>query len=176
MNKYSLKGYLGEKLSGSESTLKETSFDKENNKHLCTDTTLQNVYDFDAFIDQLFSEKHKKPASPDAIHIGRKKLYFIEFKNQRRSNVETKEIKNKFKRGTQVLDEILGQFKPKDNKFVFCVVYKNEQARYKYQRHVQNKDIHFGLEELNVELGGFYDKIITQSVDSYKTQFHLLNC
>ena len=87
MNKYSLRDFLYEKFSSYISTLKDTSFDSENSIYLCNDTSTSNVYDFDKYVKSNF-DTSRLPSSPDAIYLGNKKLYFIEFKNQIPSDVE----------------------------------------------------------------------------------------
>ncbi|MDP8034529.1 hypothetical protein QJU43_09690 [Pasteurella atlantica] len=58
----------------------------------------------------------------------------MEFKNPKVKNINVDNIKSKskskskskFKSGTIILKELLKNFeKPKDNKFIFCVVYKS---------------------------------------------------
>lgn len=176
MNDYSLVGFLHQELAGCQSSLKETSYDDRNKEYLCMDKTLSDVYDFDRYIDKITDRKVKKPASPDAIYIGDKKLYFIEFKNQFRGSINTKKIKEKFNRGTQVLIELLQDFKPRDCKYIFCVVFKAEQSRHQYQKYLSSRVVHFELEQLNEELSGFYDKVITQDVNYYINSFKELAC
>lgn len=176
MNKYSLKEFLEKKLEKYSSTLKNTSFDDTNERYLCTDESTKNVYDFDEYIEENF-DKSKLPASPDAIFIGDKKLYFIEFKYQRASCIDSKEIKSKFEKGTTILKGILENFLPKDNQFIFCVVFENQQkSRFFDSRHIESNSIKFGLQELNKEYGNFYDEIITRDVNFYKENFHSLVC
>ena len=65
----------------------------------------------------------------------------------------------------------------KDNIFIFCVVFENQRrGRYFDSRHVETNSIRFGLDELNKNLGGFYDNIITQDIDFYKNNFKKLVC
>ncbi|QPT41164.1 Uncharacterised protein [Oligella ureolytica] len=180
MNDYSLTGFLKEKLQHCQSTLKATSYDKENNQYLCTDESLDNVYNFDTYIEKTTSKNEKMPASPDAIHIGSKKLYFIEFKNQSKNAIETTKIKEKFRRGTEVLHDLLSEFKPRDNQYIFCVVFKHDaksrRSHRDYQNYIESRQTHFGLDELNKELSGFYDHIITQDVEYFRQKYVNLDC
>ena len=82
MNKYKLEDFLKDVLAKHQSTFKVTSYDIKNNHYLCSDTVTNPVFDFDSYVEANF-EHRKLPASPDAIYIGDKKLYFVEFKNQK---------------------------------------------------------------------------------------------
>ena len=176
MNKYNLKEFLETKLKKYISTFKATSYDDSNDRYLCSDETTINVYDFDSYIKDNY-DKSKLPSSPDAIYLGNKKLYFVEFKYQKVSNIDSKEIKSKFKKGTKILNNMLKNFIPRDNVFIFCVVYENQKrSKFFNSRYIEANSIKFGLEELNKEFDNFYDEIITQDVDFYKSNFINLAC
>ena len=174
MNKYNLQDFLQVTLEGCLSTFKETSYDKANQQYLCSDTETKNVFDFDLYVEKLPVDK--TPASPDAIYIGEKQLYFVEFKNQRVSDIENEPMKQKFRQGTTILKELLKDFSPKDCKYFFCVVYKSDSSRYSYSKYIERNSPRFGLAEENEELGSFYDEIITRDIDFYKQSFKQLNC
>lgn len=175
MNKYNLKDYLQTILSDHQSTFKQTSYDNENDKYLCKDTSTNHVFDFDSYVAGNFDHA-KLPASPDAIYIGSKELYFVEFKNQKAADVDTAKIKSKFQKGTEILKNLLVEFTPRDNKFFFCVVFRVQKAPYFNSSHIERNSVKFGLEALNDELGGFYDRIFTNDLDFYKTKFCHLHC
>ncbi|MCG3677806.1 hypothetical protein L5F07_00910 [Aliarcobacter butzleri] len=176
MNKYNLKEFLEDKLKTHKSTFKDTSYDNANHRYLCSDENTSDVYNFDKYIEENF-DKSKLPSSPDAIYIGNKQLYFIEFKHQRASSIVSQEIKSKFEKGTNILKDMLKEFTPKDNKFIFCVVFENQdRPKYFDSRHFQSNSIKFGLDELNKQLGSFYDHIITEDVNFYKDKFKHLSC
>lgn len=118
MSKYNLKEFLENKLKKYQSTFKNTSYDDTNNRYLCNDETTSNVYDFDKYIKENF-DKSKLPSSPDAIYLENKRFYFVEFKYQKASDIESKEIKSKFEKGTNILKDMLEKFTPKDNIFIF---------------------------------------------------------
>jgi hypothetical protein len=175
MNKYSLKAQLQGELNPFASTLKATSYDKENDEYLCQDERTPDVYDFDAYVKERCP--HPTPASPDAIHIGNKHLYFVEFKNQRSNVVDKEQVQRKFESGTAILKNLLGSFSAKDCQYLFCVVLKNQpRSRYMDFRHIEQNVVRFGLDKLNQELGGFYDHVVTESVDFYVEQFKGLKC
>lgn len=175
MNKYNLKEFLDEKFSIYASTLKDTSFDSENGVYLCNDTSTPNVYDFDEYVKSNF-DTSKLPSSPDAIYLGNKKFYFVEFKNQLPSSINSSEIKSKFEKGTTILKEILKEFVPRDVEYIFCVVFRDSSARYFNPSHIESNITRFGLKEKNEELGTFYNEIITENVQFYKSNFLSLNC
>jgi hypothetical protein len=137
MNKYSLKAHLQQKLSPFVSTFKATSFDDANQEYLCRDKTSPDVYDFDAYVRK--SHHHPTPASPDAIYIGRKDVYFVEFKNEYAADVDAQQMRRKFQTGTIILQNLLHGFGAKDCRYHFCVVLKNQpRPRWMDFRHVEN--------------------------------------
>ncbi len=175
MNKYSLKQHLAQELGPHVSTFKETSLDDANNVQLCSDETTAEVYDFDAYVRARGDDPI--PASPDAIHAGHKDLYFVEFKNQRISDIDTAQMKRKFAAGTEILKELLKDFSPKDCRYHFCVVLKNQpKSRYMDSSHIEQNVVRFGLDALNQELGDFYDHVVTESLDFYVEKFKELKC
>lgn len=175
MNKYSLKAHLQSELEPFASTLKETSCDETNQEHLCQDEGTPNVYDFDAYVKARFPDP--TPASPDAIHIGKKDFYFVEFKNQQATDVDKAQMQRKFQAGTDILKNLLQDFGAKDCQYHFCVVLKNQsRPRFMDARHIQSNVVKYGLVELNQKHGGFYDRIVTESLDFYVEHFKSLRC
>lgn len=175
MNKYNLRDFIKISFGEYKSTLRDTSLDSHNGVYMCNDTATPNVYNFDEYVKDNFCSS-KLPASPDAIYIGDKKLYFIEFKNQIPSAIDSLEIKTKFEKGTNILKEILNAFIPRDVEYIFCVVHKNTASRYFNPTHIESNIIRFGLKEKNTELGNFYNNIITEDVEYYKSKFIGLVC
>ncbi len=170
MNKYSLKECLQKKLAEFKSTLKSTSYDSDSQKHLCQDESIPQVYDFDAYVKKTYP--HPMPASPDAIVIFEKGLYFVEFKNQNPRNIDKDQMQRKFKAGIDILKEnLLKDFSARDCKYYFCVVFKSSNSSYMNYDHIEGNAVRFGLDELNQKLGNFYDKIVTQSLDFYSGRY-----
>lgn len=175
MNKYSLKQHLAQELGPFLSTFKDTSFDDANGKHLCSDEATAEVYDFDAYVRS--GGANPIPASPDAIHIGNKDFYFVEFKNQRSSDIDKGQMRRKFEAGTEILKRLLKDFAAKDCRFHFCVVMKNQPKPTLMDfRHIERNVVKFGLDELNQQLGNFYDHIVTESLEFYVNEFNALKC
>lgn len=177
MNKYCIQDFCNDLLKDNVSTLKETSYDCSHNEHLCNDEVTENVYNFDGYVACNF-DATTLPASPDAIVVGNKKLYFVEFKNQTPPNIDNRNIKNKFISGTGILKNILEEFKPTDIELVFCLVHKEHNvgnAHFDYS-HITSMSDRFSLEKLNKDMDSFYDHIIAGSVDFYKSQFFDLRC
>ncbi|MBR0574440.1 MULTISPECIES: hypothetical protein [Pasteurellaceae] len=102
----------------------------------------------------------------------------MEFKNPKVKNINVDNIKSKFKSGTIILKELLKNFeKPKDNKFIFCVVYKSSgKPKYFDYSHFVANLTKFSLDEENKHLNNFYDEIITQDIEFYKKEFVDLQC
>jgi hypothetical protein len=175
MNNENSKDYLRKILACHASNLKNTSFDKQNNFYLCNDENTPDVFDFDEYVNKNFS--HPTPASPDAICIGRNKIYFIEFKNQYASAIKKEKIKKKFQNGTRILKSLLSQCEIKDCLYIFCVVYKNRpRERYFQSSHIEEGVVRYGLAELNAEFSRFYDDVKTESVGFYVRNFEGLQC
>ena len=175
MNKYSLREHFQQALTPFASTLKETSLDKENNTHLCRDETTPQVYDFDAYVRARCP--HPIPASPDAIHIGSKDLYFVEFKNQLPADVDKAQMQRKFEAGTGILKDLLKDFSAKDCRYHFCVVMKAQpKPRFMDFRHIEQSAVRFELDALNQRLGGFYDHVVNESLDFYVDKLKELQC
>jgi hypothetical protein len=175
MNRYSLRQHLAKELGPHLSTFKATSLDKSNKVYLCSDEKTGQVYDFDEFVRARGADSI--PASPDAIHIGRKDLYFVEFKNQRSADIDNEQMQRKFEAGTKILKELLQDFSPRDCRYHFCVVMKNQpRSRFMDSRHIGQSAVRFGLDELNQRLGGFYNHIVTESLDFYVKAFEELQC
>ena len=176
MNKYSLKAHLRSELDAFASTLKDTSYDDANQQYVCHDVSTPDVYDFDAYVKARCSDS--TPASPDAIHIGHKVLYFVEFKNQSSGAVDKEQVKRKFVSGTAILKNLLGGFGAKYCKYHFYVVFKNQpKPRIGMDaRHIQNNVLRYRLAELNQQLGGFYDRVVTESVDFFANESKGLQC
>lgn len=177
MNKYCIRTYCHARLVDFRSSLKQTSYDDAKDEFLCNDEVTEPIYDFDEFVKANFGHK-KMPASPDAIFVGQKKLYFIEFKNQHPSDIDTARMKNKFVNGTEVLKSLLSHFNPRDIQFIFCVVYRRRTLSNSHliSNHIEGRVKDFGLKAKNTELGNFYDEIITQPVDFYVENFAEISC
>ncbi len=175
MNKYSLKAHLQQHLTPYQATLKATSFDDANQQHLCQDETTPDVYDFDQYVREHCGLPI--PASPDAIHIGHKDLYFVEFKNETAAQVDGAQIRRKFEAGAGILQSLLQGFGAKDCQYHFCVVMKDQpRPRWMDFRHLENSKVKFGLQALNQELGDFYDHVVTESLDFYVRESKGLQC
>ena len=176
MNKHKLKDFLQQELTPHQSTFKETSFDKTNREYVCQDKSVHPVYDFDGYIKAHFGNQGL-PASPDAIYVGTKKLYFVEFKNEKVADIDKKQMEKKFVQGTQELKQMLEAFTPRDCQYFFCVVHKpKQQVRYFNPSYIQESALRSRLEELNKTQGQFYDKIFVEDVSFYQQTFHQLGC
>ena len=145
------------------STLKETSYDKENNEYLCSDTT-QKVIDFDKIVKEKYP--NKQPSSVDAIVILLKKeyklFYLVEFKNQIPSKIDNSEVKKKLENSIDVIKDILRQcnISKKGIKFIYCIVFKSNKSR--WRKGIEKNSILFGLETYKKE--SLIDDIFTNDV------------
>ena len=84
-------------------TLKSASYDKSNRVSLCQNET-QKVYNFDKITRKICSSK----SSCDALWIdeSRKKIYCIEFKNSKYSEIKTAVIKKKVEDTQSILTNL----------------------------------------------------------------------
>jgi len=149
------------------STLKETSFDKNNQVYLCNDE-IQKVYDFDEIIKKLYPLK--QPASYDALVIDNKNIYCIEFKNQKANIIkkDSAQIQKKLLNGKEALKNIFLQYNMgiKDYNFIYCVAYKNNTD--KWRRKIERNRIQFGLEEYK---GKYFDEIYTNDIQFFTNEY-----
>jgi len=149
------------------STLKETSFDKDNQVYLCKDE-IQKVYDFDKIVKELYPSK--QPASYDALIIENKNIYCIEFKN-RKANIikkDSAQIQKKLLNGKEVLNQIFlnNNIGIKNYEFIYCVAYKNDKD--KWRRRIEQNKIQFGLEEYK---GEYFDEIYTNDIQFFTNEY-----
>jgi hypothetical protein len=176
VNKHSIRDYLGCELSTHASTFKETSYDDVNGEHLCQDESTCHVYNFDAYVRKTYDES-VLPASPDAIHLGVKHIYFVEFKNRPARLINKENVQKKFRKGTGILQSLLSEFTPRDCKYNFCVVFKSQsKPRFFDSRYIERGVVRFELDALNGEFNRFYDHIITEDVSFFVERFKELRC
>ncbi|AKF25564.1 hypothetical protein YH65_09375 [Sulfurovum lithotrophicum] len=147
------------------STLKETSFDNKNSIYLCQDES-QLVYDFDKIVKEQYPTK--QPASYDALLIDGEKVYCIEFKNQKYSEIDREQITKKLTNGKTVLEEIFSDnsVNKREYKFIYCVVYKDGVAR--WRRGIEKNEVQFGLERYK---GEYFDEIYTNDVQWFTHEY-----
>lgn len=175
MNKYSLEEFVSQVFKNYESTFYDISFDTDNEEHLCLNKK-ETVYSFDKYIRKNYNEKDYIPASPDGIYINNNNLYFVEFKNQYPKNIDPKNIQSKFKKGTEILQELISKSKFKGCQFLFCVVYKKNKSR-GYQSGIEESTVKFGLYSINKnDYKTYYDNIITNDIEEFKNTFKELTC
>ncbi len=147
------------------SSLKNVSFDKEKSIYLCQDESV-GVYDFDAIVKNIYPLK--QPSSYDALLIDNYKIFCIEFKNEKYSQITNSEVEKKLIDGKDILMEIFTKNNiPIDNyTFIYCVAYKNAEAR--WRRGISKNTIQFGLEEYK---GNYYDDIFTNDVAFFTNEY-----
>ena len=101
--------------------------------------------DFDFFVKKYFN--HPIPSSVDTIlfYEKNKKLYLIEFKNQKCSDIDNNEIKKKIFDSINVLKEISKRCNVKFDEYTLYVgiVYNDKP---KWRRRICSNTIQFGLE------------------------------
>ena len=157
-----------QKFSDSFDTLKNTSYDKENNIYLCNSS--MSVIDFDDVTQKLYPKK--QPSSYDSIIIEEKdkKVFYIEFKNQDKTDISNKILHNKVKCSDETILNICktNNIKKDNYNYVLCIVYKTTNTKYQYRRFEKNT-IHF---ELRQYIPKYFGKIITNDIEFFKKEFN----
>jgi len=148
-------------------TLKETSYDKENDYYLCQSS--MQVIDFDAVTKELYPQK--QPSSYDAllpIEV-QKEIFYIEFKNQKTSKIKNQEIQKKVIDSYQTLKTLSSKHHIglKEYRRVLCIVYQQERSLYRYRRFKENV-IHFDLQQYE---GKYFDDVITNDITFFQIEY-----
>jgi len=162
---------LKKKYSFSKSTFKETSFNDNNGIYLCYDET-QSVINFDKIIESKYPDSNLRPKSFDALYAYHELLFCIEFKNQKPSQIDNREIQDKLASGKDELVKLFRELNIQINKYslVYCVVYKKcIEPRDRYKCGIDKNKVLFGLEKYQKQ--GFVKKVYTQSVDFFTKEF-----
>ncbi|CAM3544206.1 hypothetical protein HEGA106846_03755 [Helicobacter ganmani] len=151
-------------------TLKETSYDKENENFLCQ--SQEKVISFDKYM-QSKREKYKK--SFDALYFKNDTIYCVEFKNQKHSEISSQEIKNKYIDGLSELDKVFKSknLKTSDYKFYLYVVFKNpsnDGAMTQYRKRFKEEEIDLGLRAKD-----FLEKLKNIKINSPKNKVGCVN-
>ncbi|SEH08098.1 hypothetical protein [Candidatus Venteria ishoeyi] len=147
------------------SSLKEISYDNENNIYLCQDES-KIVYDFDSIVKNKYPLK--QPASPDALLINDKSIYLIEFKNEKYSNVNGEKIRKKLRDGKHVLQDIFktNNISIDKYKLIFCVAYKNTQRG--WRSGVEKNIPKFGLMQYKYD---YFNEIYTNDIQFFTNEY-----
>ena len=148
-------------------SLKNTSYDKQNNIYMCQSS--MEVVDFDHLTFVL--NPAKQPSSYDSLIIEEKdkKVFCIEFKNQSKSNVNNTELYKKVEDSEKTLRNICAtnNIKKENYNFILCIVYKTAPNKHKYHRFKENI-IHFGLD---IYRDKYFKEIITNDIEFFKKEF-----
>lgn len=160
-----IKSIFKSKFKDFQSTLKDTSFDKIKTEYLCNDES-QKVFDFDSIIKKTYPKK--QPASYDALLLDDNNIFCIEFKNERYSDVDKKQLHLKLTNSKKAMDDIFleNNINKKEYKFVFCVAYKNTRTR--WQRGIEKNTVQFDLEQYK---GKYFDEIYTNDVRFFTNEY-----
>ena len=135
-----------------ESTLQETSYDTTNQKYLCQ--SQEKVINFDRYTQTKAQEsKCKAKKSFDALyfHHQTSSVYCIEFKNQKYSDIDSDDIREKFIHGIAQLREIfISKNINADNfTFNFFVVFKKPRETRAFHTRFAEIETFFELDTKN---------------------------
>lgn len=148
-------------------TLKNTSYDKDNNVFMC-ESSMQ-VVDFDSVTKKLYSTK--QPSSYDALLIEEdiSSIFCVEFKNQKYADIKNQNIRKKVIDSTTTLQKIYKENSISKRQYTnkLCIVYKRDETQYKYRRFKENI-VRFGLEDF---IGKGIDSVITNNILFFQREF-----
>jgi hypothetical protein len=155
-----------------KSTFKETSYDSEKKIYLCNDET-QTVINFDKVIAEKYPDPQNsgRPKSFDAIYVFENRIYCIEFKNQKFSDIASSDIKEKFRCGREELNMLLEKehVQKKAYEFIYCVCYKDcIEPRDRYKCGVAKGVALYGLADFEEQK--IAKNVFTNSVTFFKKQ------
>ena len=154
-----------------QSTFKRTSFDNDNSQYLCMDEH-QLVINFDKIIEDKYPDSNGRPKSFDALYVYDNKIFCIEFKNQKPSQIANQDICRKLTEGKAELDTLLRSLNIQSNDydFTYCVAYKKcVEHRDRYKCGIDKGKIMFGLEQYKQQ--GLVKEIFTEDVNFFTKQF-----
>jgi len=159
---------LKERYRDSFDSLKNTSYDKENETHMCHSP--MEVVNFDR-LTEYNANGEGLPKSFDALLCDEeeKRAYCVEFKNQDRSIINNRLLQEKMIEGKETLDRIMAHnsVQRRDYRFIFCVVYKPNSSHYRYRRKIEERAVYFNLEQQKHT----FDEIITKDIVFFADQF-----
>lgn len=159
-----------------KSSIKQLSYDRDNDVSLCNSN--KRFINFDAVVKKIAqSNSEDSLCSPDVIHFKGKKVIFVEFKNGRINDKTKMELKLKGIEGGFI--GLYKAVKTFDDSFTFdnilsipkeyYIVYnstKNLQPRVGgITQHLESATVRFGLEKYQ---GTFFEKVRTVSEDVFE--------
>ena len=158
---------LKQKYSNSFDTLKNTSFDSENEIYMCQSS--MHVVNFDHLKESM--SYNPTPASYDCLFVNEylKTVYCVEFKNQDKSDVVNTNIQKKAEDSQKIIISICSKNNVSIGNYdlILCIVYSSNPSKYKYHRFRENI-IRFGLEKYK---GTYYKDVITNDIEFFKKEF-----
>ncbi len=151
-------GYvLKQNYKSSFDTLKNTSYDKENNAYMCKSDMY--VVDFDHLTKKLYPKK--QPSSYDSL--------ITEEENKKTSDIKNVELHKKVKDSNETIRHICTEYNvAKSNyRFILCVTYKASSSGYQYRRFKENI-VHFGFDAYREK---YFSDIVTNDIVFFKKEF-----
>lgn len=131
-----------------ESTLQKTSCDITHGKYLCQ--SQEKVINFDKYIESKYEKQKARPKSFDALyfHHETSSVYCVEFKNQKYSDIDSDDIREKFIYGIAQLREIFISQNINIDDFTFnlFVVFKKPQEQRAFHIRFAESEIFFELD------------------------------
>lgn len=155
-------------------TLKNISYDKNNNEYMCNSEI--EVFNFDSYKEKTY--KNKKSFDGLYLNLNDNEVYCLEFKNQKTCNINNQDIQGQYEDGIEILFDLLrsNNINIKEYKFYFFVIFSNSNEITQYRRGFKETEIFFGLEDKREELGKTIDihkqiKIRTHCVRWFSDKF-----
>lgn len=126
-----------------EDSLKNASFDKENKEYLCLKE--DKIINFEKLSLDFDGEKGKKRV--DALFEKNKKLFLVEFKNQKQSDIKKEDISSKFKDSLELLEKLFNELNLSFRDFKICLYLVMKDVKvYGYRRQI-GKEIEYHLQD-----------------------------
>jgi len=147
-----------------EQSISKLSYDKKNQISLCK---YENRFlDFEELVK--LKESNDLPKAVDMLYINkdRKEVWFIEFKNRNKENVDKYDIKRK------ILDSLISFYELFDKEFCckyskkYFVVYKcgEDDIHKELFSEFEDREIYFDLKEIKNK---FLEKVVTECCDYF---------
>jgi len=147
-------------------SLKNISYDKDKNEYLCN--CQSERLDFDFFVENYCS--HPFPSSVDTVLFDEKikKLYLVEFKNQKCNDIDNKKIRKKVKDTINILKKLSSICNINFNSYdIFVAIVYNDKPKWK--RGICANTIQFGLEYFKEQ--NIIKDVKTNDIEWFKKEY-----
>lgn len=150
------------KSKGYESTLRELSWSRKTGSQERVTFCNSNLpaFNFDQFKeDYCRNLRQRDKSSFDALVLRDRRIYCVEFKNQKPRDIDNQEVRDKYKDGVELLSNLFESHRvnPLEYEFFYCVVFrdypedksyrKRDRLNSNFDERKQDEGVKFGLLE-----------------------------